>query len=399
MKSDLQTIIIGAGPVGLLLANLLGQQGKKVLVAERRTRLPEGSMAIGITPPSLHILKKLELDQAFTEQGIAIAIAKVFEHGSFLGDVDFSKIPTEHRYILSLPQSQTIAILKENLKNFPSVQGVDGVEFAGQTTSASGVSVQLKDLKTGATTSHSARYLVGCDGARSAVREQLATPFPGHRYRSRFFMADFDDRTDLGSEACLYFGSNGSVEAFPLPGGQRRWIIQVPLRTPPNSTDIGATVVRHVQTRTGINLADSTLRFESSFRPQYRLAKSYLHGRVLLCGDAAHMMSPIGGQGMNTGFADALHLARALATAQENPAEAKEALADYSRIRRHSFRVAAHRAGRGMWLGTRTGLFFSALRHHFIARILFRPAMREKLAPYFAMLTIPGSPLAKGALQ
>jgi len=399
MKNDLQIIIIGAGPVGLLLANLLGQQGKNVLIAERRTRPPEGSMAIGITPPSLHILQKLGLDQAFTEQGITIAAAKVFERGAFLGDIDFSKIPTNHRYILSLPQSQTVTILKNNLKNLPSVHWVDGVEFAGQTPLKKGVSVQLKDLKTGAITTHSARYLAGCDGARSAVRKQLGLAFPGYRYRSRFFMADFDDRTDLGSEACLYFGPNGSVEAFPLPNGQRRWIVQVPLNSPANPTDIGTTVAQHVRNRTGINLADSTLRFESAFRPQYRITKNYHHDRVLLCGDAAHMMSPIGGQGMNTGFADALHLARALTTVLKNPEEAETVLADYSRIRRHSFRVAAHRAGRGMWMGTRTGSFFSALRRHFIARILFRPATREKLAPYFAMLTIPGSPLAKGALQ
>jgi 2-polyprenyl-6-methoxyphenol hydroxylase-like FAD-dependent oxidoreductase len=105
-------------------------------------------------------------------------------------------------------------------------------------------------------------------------------------------------------------------------------------------------------------------------------------------------MSPIGGQGMNTGFADAAHLARALTAALESPAKADALFTAYSRARRQSFRYAADRAAHGMWMGTRTGLLCSALRKCFALRVLFRPAIHKRLAPYFAMLTIPGSPLS-----
>ncbi len=392
---EFDTVSIGAGPIGLLLANLLGKHGRKVLVAERRIQPLEGSMAIGITPPSLHILKALDLDEAFAEQGIRITTAKVFEAGSLLGDVDFSVLRTKHRYILSLPQTKTIALLRKNLKKYPAVHLLDGMEFMEHADTPNGVRVRLKDLKTSASTEVTAAYLVGCDGHRSKVRQQAGIRFPGKNYRSGFFMADFDDRTALGSEAHLYFGPAGSVESFPLSKGRRRWIVQMPLDVRPEDSQIGLLIARRVFERTGFDLSQSKLRFESAFRPQRRLARTYAKGRVLLCGDAAHVMSPIGGQGMNTGFADAAHLDRALAEAFENPDQAAMQFAAYNRQRRRSFRFAANRAARGMWMGTRTGYLFSRLRRLFAGRILFHPSIREKLAPYFAMLTIPGSPLAQ----
>jgi 2-polyprenyl-6-methoxyphenol hydroxylase-like FAD-dependent oxidoreductase len=150
-------------------------------------------------------------------------------------------------------------------------------------------------------------------------------------------------------------------------------------------------VVEQVARRTGVDLSTAPALFESHFRPQRRLAKSYFRGRVLLCGDAAHVMSPIGGQGMNTGFADAAYLDKTLSAALETPEQADRLFSDYDRIRRRIFNIAASRAARGMWLGTRRGRLLSSLRRVLIRRVLFRPAMRKKLARYFAMLTLPGN--------
>ena len=381
---------MGAGPVGLLLANLLGRHGVNVLVAERRVRPPRGSMAIGITPPSLALLKDLALDREFVRRGVPIDTARVFENGALLGDVDFSRLPAEHRFILSLPQSETAALLRRNLEVFPSVRVLDGVEFLEHRAIAGGVQVRLRDVDSGAVSELSAAYLVGCDGHRSRVRRQAGIRSRTRSYRARFLMADFEDDTRLGDEAHLYFGRDGSVESFPLPQGRRRWIVlEQKHRTPQEGP--AETVMRLVAERTGFDLSASAVLFESMFQPQRSLARRYGRGRVVLCGDAAHVMSPIGGQGMNTGFADAAHLAEALRVALERPVEARPAFAAYARLRQHAFNVAATRAACGMWLGTRRGPLSSRLRATLIEKVLFRPAVREQLAPYFAMLTLPGA--------
>ncbi|MDZ8119716.1 FAD-dependent monooxygenase [Pontiella agarivorans] len=395
--NDFDAVIIGAGPVGLLLANLLGQQGLNVLVAERRVKPPVGSMAIGITPPSLNILSALQLDTLFEQNGIPITKARVFEHGDFLGAVDFSGIAADHRYILSLPQCETIALLKQNLTHYPSVHLQDGMELAAFSETGGGIRVRLKDVETSSTSEITASYLAGCDGHRSQVRRLAGIGFPGRAYRSSFFMADFDDQTSLGREAHLYFGPGGSVESFPLSGSRRRWIVQTPGQLRPEQDAIGPAVSRLVHERAGFDLRTADLRFESAFQPQRRLARTYTRGRVLLCGDAAHVMSPIGGQGMNTGFADADYLAEALTEALRSPDKAHKLFAAYNRVRRHAFRCAAGRAARGMWMGTRTGSLYSGLRKWMARRILFHPAVRTRLAPHFAMLTLPGNPQSKGA--
>ncbi|MBN2163247.1 MAG: FAD-dependent monooxygenase [Pontiellaceae bacterium] len=390
-KKDADILIIGAGPIGLLLANLLGKRGVRVIVVERRTQPPKGSMAIGITPPSLDILKELELDQAFVRNGIPITDALVFENGTRIGGLNFSRLPSTHRCILSLPQNRTVALLRKNLNKFPSVTLLEGVQFVSRTEFTDGIRVRLQDTDAQAYSDLTATYLVGCDGHRSAVRTETRIAFPGHFYRTQFFMADFKDETNWAAEARLYFGRHGSVEAFPLSDGRRRWIVQMPLTASPDAHPIDSIVAEQIRRRTGMDLRATPAFFDSFFRPQRRLARTYRNGRVLLCGDAAHVMSPIGGQGMNTGFADAVHLDRAIAAALNDPLTADQHFREYSRVRRHAFRVAASRAARGMWLGTRRGMPASVLRRTLISRILLRPNIREQLARYFAMLTIPGN--------
>ncbi|MHC1764826.1 MAG: FAD-dependent monooxygenase [Verrucomicrobiia bacterium] len=199
-------------------------------------------------------------------------------------------------------------------------------------------------------------------------------------------MADFQDDTGLGSEARLFFSPRGSVESFPLPGSWRRWVV---LATGCAEASPLRYLIETVENLTGHDLGRQPARFVSVFGAKRMLVDRYYAGRVLLAGDAAHVMSPIGGQGMNTGFADAELLAALLPKLIEEPARIRQALATYDRLRRRAFTVAANRAARGMWLGTSRGRFASAFRKLLIARVLFSPPFRPRLAPYFAMLTIP----------
>ena len=390
--SNTHILIAGGGPVGLLLANLLGKQGRSTMIVERRIQPSEASMAIGITPPSLEILRDLDLDKAFTRRGIPIKTVHVFERGNDLGVVDFSCLPTQHRFILALPQAKTMKILRRNLQAYHSVKTINGTEVLDHRESADAIHVHLRDRASGRLSEVSAQYLIGCDGHRSAVRRHAHIPWRSRPYSCRFLMADVEDETSLGHEAYLYFGPKGSVESFPLPGGQRRWIVLQTSRRN-NQEDIGEEVKRSVCERTGHDISRSSVNFQSAFQPVRALARSFVRGRVTLCGDAAHVMSPIGGFGMNTGFADAAHLAAILAAVQKNPNDRKCAFEQYTIARKHAFRVAANGAARGMWLGTRLGPIFSLFRRLLITEFLFRTSVGEQLAAYFSMLTIPRAPV------
>lgn len=380
-------LICGAGPVGLMLANLLGKSGLNTVVVEKRKEVPEMSMAIGIMPPSLQIMNRMGLAPEFIRKGIQIHQAHVFNDSRKVGSLSFKKIKSHYRFILSLPQHETILILQRRLSEYKNVKLLRGVELIDAVQTKDRVQATVK-TKSGRE-SFSCRYLAGCGGASGTVRKCL--DFASHKkdYGLDFLMADFEDTTGWGAEAYLFFTADGSVEAFPLPGKRRRWII---LKS--DGEDNIDDIAESVRSRTGIKLQTEGARWLSDFHPVYRLEQHYADRRIFLCGDAAHVISPIGGQGMNTGFGDAQFLSEILVRLIKNhPLE--KAAERYERCRQVALRMAANHAARGMWLGTRTGKLFSALRGIFLKNLLLRKPLKEILPHQFAMMTIPNSSLAE----
>lgn len=378
MKPEFDAIIVGGGPVGMLLACLLKQQGRRIRVLEKRTQPIAHSAAIGITPPSLHILDKLHLASEFIDAGLKVCDCFVHGQSGKLGCVSFRNIPDEHRFILALPQATTIAILQKHL----------GIEFIESGCEVTGLQ-QHSDHCVVQTSSgeFTARFVIGCDGARGRVREFIGMRAPGRSYDCHFVMGDFIDRTGFGDEAHLFFTATGSVESFPLPGGQRRWIVQTDRRMdePPQGL---VSYLTHL--RTGITVPSSDQVNESVFTPRRFNCNRYYDGRVILCGDAAHGMSPIGGQGMNTGFADAEFLAEVLA--HHDPLALLPA---YNRYRRKAAKTAIFRAEWGMWLGTWRSKSLSMLRDVILKFLLCQGPVARRMGPFYAMLTIPFNTLAR----
>ncbi|MFO7821115.1 MAG: NAD(P)/FAD-dependent oxidoreductase [Lentisphaeria bacterium] len=383
----LPVLIIGAGPVGLLLANLLGKSGIPVVVAEQRRSAPEWSRAIGITPPSLNIFKSLGLHETLETRGVCVDEAVVHDDRGPAGQVSFAHLDSEFRHILALPQCETMQILTDNLARFPSVCIRRGVKLTGLKYAAQYAVAELLDsgdpdnpvkLK--------ARWIIGCDGADSSVRHLAEINFTHRHYGPRFVMSDYDDQTDLGRGAHLYFKRDGSVESFPLPDKRRRWVVLANHMT--DSSDNAAFLEDQVAGRAGQTLVSSTRRtpvFE--FTPESVAVDRMARERVILAGDAAHVMSPIGGQGMNTGFADAELVATILPRLLDGET-AEPLLAAYDRCRQRAARAARRRAAFGMWVGTRTGRISSGLRNLAVRGVMASPLARL-IPPHFAMLTIP----------
>ncbi len=379
-STDHDIAIIGAGPVGLMLGCFLGEKGLRVLLVDKRTEPLQHSQAIGITPPSLEILARLGLDEAFVRQGVKIRDCQVHGHAGHLGCASFREIPGPHRYILSLPQQQTIQLLESRLATLPNVQLLRGIEVTDIEQDAASVTLVGDGLH------RTAQWLVGCDGSRSRVRELLKMRTSGASYGCHFLMGDFIDRTSLKEEAHLWFTRDGAVESFPLPDGRRRWIVQTPESITHGQHGF---ISQSVRERAGLELPVADQLNQSPFSPRWMQAEQYHDGRVILCGDAAHLMSPIGGQGMNTGWADAEFLAEvfiAILLRSQAPLPLLEA---YDRCRHRASHTATIRAARGMWLGTRTGVMASWLRDVFMRECLFRGPLAKHIGPYFAMQTIP----------
>ncbi len=387
MNTNDSLMICGAGPVGLLLGHLLAQRGVPITLLEQRLERPTASMAIGITPPSLKLLEPLGLTQPFLDRGLAVQNASVYEDGRHVGDLSFETLHGDYPFILSLPQSETIEILENDLVHKPNVTLKRGFRVDDITSHSDHVEMKIWNEQQGCHETLTTSYLIACDGVNSQVRKQAGIRTQEKPYSQDFLMADFEDQSDLGQRACLFFTPTGSVESFPLPHQHRRWIVQLD-GLPKNQLYHTNLVEQLVQERCQRTLSPEGKRFESRFSVKKMLARQYYRERVILCGDAAHAMSPVGGQGMNTGFADAALLAEVLPQIIHDESQHNRLLNLYQRQRQQAYRVAALRAACNMWVGTRRGVLFSKLRHHLLHRLL-QKSDALRLAEHFAMLTIP----------
>ncbi|HEY8430654.1 MAG TPA: FAD-dependent monooxygenase [Sandaracinaceae bacterium] len=366
--------IVGAGPVGLLLALRLHALGVRATVLERRTEPRRGSRSIGIHPPALERLDELGIGARFVEHGVRVKRGLAFAGRRPLGAVDFGSCLGRHRYVLTIEQEKTEALLREALEERAPGSVRTGVEVLSVERSAR--AVKLRVLESGREREIESAFVAGCDGKRSRCRESSAIPFRGDRYPGSYVMGDAPDTTTLGEEAAVFLHPEGLVESFPLPGGLRRWVVRRTTEGPASAAELASAV----RERTGHRVDPSEVVRTSAFVAERLVAERFAVGRVALAGDAAHVISPIGGQGMNLGWIGACSLAEALATAAKAGAPTPELEAD-GRRRSRMARAAARRAELNMWLGRPTA---SLCRDALVRALLSRPIVHG-LARLFTM--------------
>ncbi|TFD33949.1 FAD-dependent monooxygenase [Cryobacterium cryoconiti] len=373
-------IVVGGGPVGILLAGLLAVRGVDVEVLEQRAEPSLRSRAIGIHPPSLRALEQLGVAGQVLDRAVRIRGGVVRSDGRTLGRMSFAPSADRTQSVISLPQTETEAVLRARFAELAPGRLRAGVTVTGVYDRGDRVAVDTVRTAGEAVETLEARYVVAADGARSLVRDLLGIRSAARTGGETYLMSDYPDTGEHPGEAVLFFERGGVVESFPLPGGRRRWVAMTEaLLTEATSEDLAALI----RDRTGVRLPP-TDAVASAFSVQQRLAARLVAGRVVLIGDAAHQISPIGGQGMNLGWLDALQLAPALDRALREPDAAASVLGDYDRRRRRSARMAARQAGFNMAMGGPVqGLRLRA--RNGLVRMLAVPPASAVLARAFTM--------------
>lgn len=341
-KLDTDVLIVGAGPTGLALATMLRRSGIASVIVDK---LPAGlntSRAAVVHAHTLEVLEQLGVSERLADKGLKLATFSIRDRDRVLVRLRFDRLPTRHAYLLMLPQDMTEQILAEGLAEAGgAVRRGWTVEQLVETPDGVQASVVSNE---GRQTIH-ARYVVGADGMHSLVRQTAGIGFTGASYEESFVLADVEMTWGHGrDEVMLFFSPAGLVVVAPLPSGSYR--IVATLDDAPENPGV-ADVQALLDTRgptTGVGKV-SQVRWSSRFRLHHRVADRYRRGRFLLMGDAAHVHSPAGGQGMNTGLVDACVLGRLLADVVSGRKDDSH-LDRYESLRRPAAKQVLQLAGR-----------------------------------------------------
>jgi 2-polyprenyl-6-methoxyphenol hydroxylase-like FAD-dependent oxidoreductase len=322
-------LIVGAGPTGLTLAAQLHAIGARVRIVDRRLDRVHESRALAVQPRTLEVLQGLGITRSLVERGNDAAGLRMHAGGRVVAVrlFDVGLEDTAYPFLLFISQAETEAVLNEHLAGH-GVRVERGVEQVGFVAGEQDVTCTLRHGH-GRAESVQARYLVGCDGAHSSVRRGAGIPFEGGAYPQTFVLGDLEVDGDLERDvAHAFLGAGGMLFFFPL-GSPTTWRMlgMRPLsagphegeqeRTEPALDDLQA--IADVFTGGALRLRDPA--WLTYFRLHHRHAARYRAGRVFLAGDAAHVHSPAGAQGMNTGIQDAWNLGWKLALAASGVAD------------------------------------------------------------------------------
>jgi 2-polyprenyl-6-methoxyphenol hydroxylase-like FAD-dependent oxidoreductase len=288
LPDQTDVVIVGAGPTGLTLADALAARGVPFAIVDQAPEGGNTSRAAVIHARTLEVLDQIGVSRRLVDRGVVVPYFAIKDRDRTLLTVPFDTLPTVYPYTLMLPQDITEQVLAERL---------------------AGPDRQDRTIRAG--------YVIGCDGMHSAVREQSGIGFTGDRYPESFALADVEMDWPLSREEVhLFFSPRGLVVVAPLP--QNRYRLVATMDTAPEHP--GVDDVQGLLDARGPRRPSARVRtviWGSRFRVHHRLADTYRRGRLILAGDAAHVHSPAGGQGMNTGIQDAMTLAPLLADALE----------------------------------------------------------------------------------
>lgn len=375
LPQETDVLIVGAGPTGLALAVTLQQAGVRPVIVDRLPAGQNTSRAAVIHAHTLEVLQPLGVTDELERRGLPLTRFALRDHDKALLELDFSMLPSRYAEILMLPQDETEAILAERLHQLGG-SIMRGVTARRIEPDATGATVHLETPEGERTIR--ARYVVGGDGMNSVVRAAAGIAFDGETYAGSFVLADVHMDWGLSDEVTLFFSPEGMGVVAPLPG--KRYRIVAPVEDAPEAPD--AAFVQAILDARGPRKAPGRVRdviWSSRFRVHHRVAARYRAGPLFLMGDAAHVHSPAGGQGMNTGLVDAVVLGQLLADVIAGKAP-EETLDLYEQKRRPAAAEVLELASRLTRIATVRSTFGRILRNLVLRFVGASPVFRRKLA-------------------
>lgn len=304
LKIDTDVLIAGAGPVGLFLANECARRGIRFRLIEERAGQSVHSKALAIFPRTMEILEMAGLVGPFLDQANRVTGVSVITHGRRLAHMRFAPEETPYSFVAMVPQNVSENLLLDELRRRGGNVEYD-TKFV--TAAQSGDLVNATVERNGERASVTASIVVGCDGAHSAVRRTAGLSLEGGEYRASFMLADIETNQALPSdELQLCPGESGPLAIFPMSATRRRVVATID-QTEGEAPSLE--LVRNILAeRAPAGIEALALHWSSYFRIHHRNAAQMRVGRIFIAGDAAHIHSPFGGQGMNTGLHDAWNL-------------------------------------------------------------------------------------------
>ncbi|MCD7111808.1 FAD-dependent oxidoreductase [Rhizobium sp. DKSPLA3] len=328
-------LIVGAGPTGMVLALWLTKQGVRVRMIDRNTGPGTTSRAMAVQARTLELYRQLDMADAVIAAGMETASMNMWARGQRRAHVSLGEAGedvTQYPFVLTYPQDRHERLLVQRLAAL-------GVEIERETElrdfTDHGDHVEARVTKDGTEHVYKATYLAGCDGARSPVRHALGNQFEGGTYKQVFYVADAEvSGLDTANEMNVCLDVSDFVMVMPYDNGQCRLIGVIQDERAERAESLTFEDVGH-KAIDSMGLKVDKVNWFSTYRVHHRVTDRFRHGRVFLLGDAAHVHSPAGGQGMNTGIQDAINLAWKIAAVVKG--QASDSLLDSYDLERRPF--------------------------------------------------------------
>jgi 2-polyprenyl-6-methoxyphenol hydroxylase-like FAD-dependent oxidoreductase len=371
-------LIVGAGPTGMTAAIELKRMGMDVRIIDKSNHMAQYSQALVVQARTLEQFQRYGIADAAIAHGRRLHEAKFYSEGKLLVDFKLDHVESAYPFALFIPQSETEALLNGHMESL-GIKTEREVELISLTQEPE-LRATLRRAD-GQTEEVSSRWLIGCDGAHSAVRKKTGTPFEGARVGISFFLADAEiTGPDVPQDELSLYVNHGDV-VFLARLTDRTVRLIVALHEQPKIDSDRELTIEDLQAmvdRVGVRIQICSAQWMTPFHVTDRQAKHYRIGRVFLAGDASHVHSPVGGQGMNTGIQDVANLAWKLAAVARG---ADDRLLD-------SYEEERGEVGRALLRFTERGLKLATASNPIVEKI------RDALAPIFVLLP----PVQRGAV-